>query len=325
MSSTTTSSYWCYRCLRIITDFSPHNHIACPYCDTGFIEAIQTEATTTEPDSLTPPLPTSSMFMINNSNSRRRNRQNSHDQPPSTVNPVILLQGQPNEEIDNNNHSIFELYYDDGSESGLSPIPENVMEFLMGSGFYLLLRQLSHVDIAGLTRPDNLPASKAAMESIATIEISSADINSESHCAVCKEEFELGNLARELPCKHIYHEGCILPWLEMRNSCPVCRKELPAAEENEGGMIGLSIWRLPGGGFAVGRYNGRRSAAGERGLSFMFSDMDNSFGESGRISPRRVAWFGRSWERDQSGGGGLRRAFRGLGTFFRRFTCRGEQ
>lgn len=316
MSSSTTSSYWCYRCLRIISDLSSDNDLACPYCDTGFIEAIQTEATATEHDNL----PSSAMFMINNNNSRPSIRRNSHEQPLSIVNPVILLRGQPNEQVNNNSHSIFELYYDDGSESGLRPIPESVMEFLMGSGFYPLLRQLSQVDIAGLTRPDNLPASKAAMESIATIEISSTHTNSESHCAVCKEAFELGNLARELPCKHIYHQGCILPWLEMRNSCPVCRNELPAGEENEGGMIGLCIWRLPGGGFAVGRYNGRRSAGGERGLSFMFSDMDNSYGERGRISRRRPVRLVRSREREERVGGGLRRAFRGLGTFFRRFT-----
>ncbi|TRY54436.1 hypothetical protein DNTS_023705 [Danionella cerebrum] len=46
-------------------------------------------------------------------------------------------------------------------------------------------------------------------------------------CPVCLLEFEEQETVREMPCKHLFHTGCILPWLNKTNSCPLCRLELP--------------------------------------------------------------------------------------------------
>jgi hypothetical protein len=46
---------------------------------------------------------------------------------------------------------------------------------------------------------------------------------------VCKEQFSLttedpdDQVIVTLPCKHPFHEGCIMPWLKSSGTCPVCR------------------------------------------------------------------------------------------------------
>ena len=48
-------------------------------------------------------------------------------------------------------------------------------------------------------------------------------------CAVCQCDFEIGEHILRMPCpgfRHAFHSDCILPWLKIRNSCPVCRHEL---------------------------------------------------------------------------------------------------
>ncbi|KAI3508562.1 hypothetical protein L1887_23570 [Cichorium endivia] len=222
----------------------------------------------------------------------QRARRNTGERSP--FNPVIVLRGPtsnlstPEASDEPTTGGGFELYYDDGAGSGLRPLPASMSEFLLGSGFDRFLDQLSQIDANGFGRIDNNPpASKAAIESMPTIEIQENHISTESHCAVCKEPFDLGTEAKEMPCKHIYHSDCILPWLALRNSCPVCRHELPPDnqdsvsdsnrsqindvndnnnntnnQQNNEEAVGLTIWRLPGGGFAVGRFSGGRR--GER-------------------------------------------------------------
>lgn len=51
-------------------------------------------------------------------------------------------------------------------------------------------------------------------------------------CAICKEQFSLQTddpdelMVVTLPCKHIFHEPCIMPWLKSSGTCPVCRHAL---------------------------------------------------------------------------------------------------
>ncbi|PIN00717.1 Ubiquitin--protein ligase [Handroanthus impetiginosus] len=326
------STYWCYRCSRFVRVWT-QDSVACPDCNSGFVEEVETPTRSSLSDSRRRRFPAAAMYMMRTPESGpasasgsgavpgssprlRRSRRIGGDRSP--FNPVIVLRG-PNDGGaggDAPPAGGFELYYDDGSGSGLRPLPSTMSEFLLGSGFDRLLDQLAQIEANGIGRIDsNPPASKAAIESLPTIEIIDQHVAVESYCAVCKEAFELGSEAREMPCKHLYHQDCILPWLSLRNSCPVCRHELPTDNDNVNGSneanrganevgnddetVGLTIWRLPGGGFAVGRFSGGRRG-GERELPVVYTEVDGGFNNNGL--PRRISWGSRgSVSRDRGG------------------------
>ena len=54
-------------------------------------------------------------------------------------------------------------------------------------------------------------------------------------CCVCLDDFEMGTVGKQMPCKHIFHSDCLLPWLQLHSSCPVCRYQLPTSEDETNG------------------------------------------------------------------------------------------
>ncbi|KAJ0261405.1 E3 ubiquitin-protein ligase RDUF2 [Hirschfeldia incana] len=339
-STPITSSYWCYSCTRFVSVWTESEQssttttvsVSCPHCDGGFIEEITDPSSSSAATESTPPPSTEVRSIINNRRSIiRRRRSNRHN--PS-FNPVIVLQGGAGGERDDGGEEdrrrrAFEFYYDDGSGLGLRPLPDSVSEILMGSGFERLLEQLSQIDSGGigLGRSGNPPASKSAIESLARVEIKDCHVDEEEvSCAVCTEVFEKENEAREMPCKHVFHEDCIVPWLSIRNSCPVCRFELPSESNGEEGdnPIGMTIWRLPGGGFAVGRFNAA-VREGESVLPVVLTEMDGG-GIVGGNGPRRISWVRANGTFESGGnngvgggsGGRWRRMVRGVVSLMRR-------
>ncbi|KAG2314109.1 hypothetical protein Bca52824_017231 [Brassica carinata] len=97
-----------------------------------------------------------------------------------------------------------------------SRYPGNVADYLDERGFEELLEQLADSDNSRRGAP---PASMSCVRNLPRVIIREEGLD----CAVCKEVFSLGNETTQLPCLHLYHPHCIVPWLSARNSCPLCR------------------------------------------------------------------------------------------------------
>ena len=44
-----------------------------------------------------------------------------------------------------------------------------------------------------------------------------------SVCAICLEDFIIGESLTLCPCGHCYHKKCIRGWLRLKNCCPLCK------------------------------------------------------------------------------------------------------
>ncbi|CAL9026105.1 unnamed protein product [Prunus brigantina] len=71
-----------------------------------------------------------------------------------------------------------------------------------------------------------VPATASSIEGLEEVSVDGLD----GTCVICMENFgedDYGGHARRLPCSHLYHEDCIVEWLETSHLCPVCRYPMP--------------------------------------------------------------------------------------------------
>jgi len=236
-------SYWCHQCSQ---EVRPNlSQCICPLCSGDFIEEIEDSS---------PILPQTTNTQQNQQNVHQTNQTNQQPQrqpvggfpfsfPPMNmntsqyVNPMTGVMQQISQLLEQqvqqlNNlappNMIFQASF--GSHpnlfQGLFAEPElvgNPGDYLFGSGMEQFLNHLFET-----TRYHGPPAaSKEVVKNLKTVKIESDKVGESTDCAVCKEEFLVNEEALELLCHHLFHKDCIMPWLEMRNSCPVCRFELP--------------------------------------------------------------------------------------------------
>lgn len=194
----TTKKYWCHLCKRDFTKIYIESiGVQCSYCNKPFCEELEQ----TDVNSNSHP----SHFELYESSTRHMNSHGVHffsnNQPRTTSSLLDLII-----------HNLLLQQFDDDIESIIDQIMMN-----------------------DPNKYGNPPASKESVNHLQTFEVSQSALDSlgiENSCSVCKDEFKLKDNCTSMPCHHSFHSDCLLPWLKERNSCPVCRFELPTDDED---------------------------------------------------------------------------------------------
>ncbi|XVF66951.1 hypothetical protein PTKIN_Ptkin10aG0081000 [Pterospermum kingtungense] len=230
--STGRNTHWCYRCRRPV--LLQRNDAVCCYCGGGFIQELDDMVRISPLDFFGVDddedrgqrfglMDAFSAFMRQhladrNFNHNIRGRTDSIPEHNPSIGPFLVFGGQIPFRFSGN--SGFEALFN--GAPGIGFTRGNSGDYFIGPGLEELFEQLSANDRRGPP-----PASRSSIDSMPTIKITRRHLRSDLHCPVCKDEFVLGSEARQMPCNHLYHSDCIIPWLVQHNSCPVCRQELP--------------------------------------------------------------------------------------------------
>ncbi|KAK7302443.1 hypothetical protein RJT34_13333 [Clitoria ternatea] len=209
--------FWCLHCQRTvrIPSTNTHNNIAslCPYC----FHQLRFELDITRPRLLMnvpnnlDPSPASqiihSLAFILDPSLRRQNN-------PLNSTPTSQWETE-NDEDSANPQAWITLRFVRPGENLVPQTNDTPLDDL-----------IDRVDTQNNNRPGPPPATSSAIAALPMVKVTHEHLATDLNCPICKDEFQLDMEVRELPCKHFYHSDCVIPWLLMHNTCPVCRYEL---------------------------------------------------------------------------------------------------
>ena len=205
--------YWCHICKREFSKIFIENiDIQCNFCGKTFCEELEQES-------------------FSNANTSNQNN-NVNENHPSNFQPY-----EPISSSNNRNENTFRLFLNRRVRPRTtSSLLDMILEYLAAQQYEENLEDIiNQIMLNDPNKYGNPPASKDAVEKLEKCVIDKKKIKefgNENTCAVCKDEFECGQDCLSMPCQHYFHKECIIPWLKERNSCPVCRFELPTDDED---------------------------------------------------------------------------------------------
>lgn len=236
-NDTSSELWYCHSCEKHVT---PNlTEYSCTLCDSGCIEAVKNDQTneSSQPmefDALNPnPLSGADNFYYDASgasNSAGGRAPRVSRRPRHTRIAIHRIHGGNAAQGPNNQFQSFLNNFVQSLMGGFNQIdiqmPPIVMAanagdyvFTSGGLDNIITMLMNQIDGSGPP-----PASKAQIEELPTDKISQQQVDNNLQCHVCMEDYSLDEEVRCLPCKHVYHPECIVPWLEMHGTCPICRK-----------------------------------------------------------------------------------------------------
>lgn len=98
------------------------------------------------------------------------------------------------------------------------PVPfflhSNPADYAWGNaGFDAVITQLLNNLDGSSSGPT--PMSKNQIDELPKIIISEEQVKRNMQCSICINDYNVGDSARQLPCEHIFHNDCIIPWLNL--------------------------------------------------------------------------------------------------------------
>ena len=74
-----------------------------------------------------------------------------------------------------------------------------------------------------------VPATKESIQALHKVKLGDIPSVSCERCIICLEELSLHEAVdlTSMPCSHLFHENCIVKWLNTSHLCPLCRFPMP--------------------------------------------------------------------------------------------------
>ncbi|KAJ1268789.1 hypothetical protein BS78_07G160700 [Paspalum vaginatum] len=189
--------FFCYECQATVTlpvPVAPSWRLLCPLCRSDYLEE---NASPSSPPPPPPPLLSSGSDF-------------DFDDPDNLDDDMDMDPYQAHAYLSSIVHH--HRLYDDS--------PAELAAAAAAADAVLQQHELAPQLVPGGGEPPAPPASIAALPTVPVAEPAAV-------CAICKEDLPLASEARRLPCAHLYHSCCIVTWLQLHNSCPVCRFRIP--------------------------------------------------------------------------------------------------